>query len=77
MIWSLLVVLKYIFLKDGGYIKWEITSVKKYSKDLKQGGLEIPARLTISNVNKTMTDVIKQKLNLLVVEYREINSKSK
>ena len=69
--------LTYTFLKHGGHVKCEITDVKKYSKDLEQGGLEIPARLTISNVNKRMTDVMKEKLNLLVVEYRKINSKPK
>ena len=37
--------------------------VRKYSKDLEQGGLEIPARLTINNTNKKMTDVMKEKLN--------------
>ena len=35
----------------SGHIKCHITVGKKYSKDLEQGGLEIPARLTISNTN--------------------------
>ena len=69
--------LTHFFLKHGGHIKCEITGGKKYSKGLEQGGLEIPARLTISNANKTMTDVMKEKLNLLLVEYRKINSKPK
>ena len=67
----------FFFLKHGRYIKWEITGGKKYSKDLEQGGLEIPARLTISNTNKKMTDVMKEKLNPLVEEYKRINSKPK
>ena len=40
------------FHKHGVHIKSEITGGKKYSKDLEQGGLEILARLTISNTNK-------------------------
>ena len=48
--------------------KSEITGVKKYSKDLEQGGLEIPARLIISNAKKRITDVMKKKLNFLVEE---------
>ena len=39
--------LTYFFLKHGGHIKCEITGGEKYSKDLEQGGLEIPARLAI------------------------------
>ena len=41
-----------LFLKHGGHIKCEITGGKKRSKDLEQGGLDTPARLTISNTNK-------------------------
>ena len=52
--------LTYFFLKHYGNIKCEITGFKKYSKDLKQGGFEIPARLTISNANKRMIDVVKK-----------------
>ena len=44
--------LTYFFLKHDGHIKCEITGDKKYLKDLEQSGLEIPARLTISNTNK-------------------------
>ena len=38
----------------------EICDGKKYSKDLEQGGLDIPGRLTISNTNKKMPDVMKE-----------------
>ena len=51
------------FLIHGGHIKFEITGVKKYSKDTEQGGLEIADRLTISNSNKRMANVMKEKLN--------------
>ena len=34
-------------------------------------------KLTIRNTNKKMTDVMKEKLNLLVEEYKRINSKPK
>ena len=66
--------LTYFFLKHGGHIKCEITGGKKYSKDLEQGGLEIPARLKISNTNK---NVMNEKLKPLVEEYRGINRKPK
>ena len=49
-------------------IKCKIIGGKKYSKDLEQGGLEIPPRLTISNTSRKITDVMKEKLNLLVEE---------
>ena len=58
-------------------MKCKITGGKKYSKDLEQGGLEISTRLTISNTNKKMTDVMKEKLNPFVEEYRRIKSKPK
>ena len=69
--------LTHFFLNHGGHMKCEITGRKKYSKDLELGGLEIPARLKISNTNKKMTNVMKEKLNPLVEEYRRINSKPK
>ena len=58
--------LTYLFLKHGRYVKCEISGGKKYSKDLQQGVLDIPARLTISNTNKKITNVMKEKLNHLV-----------
>ena len=69
--------LTYFFLKHDGHIKYEITGDKKYLKDLEQSGLEIPARLTISNKKKKTTDAMKEKLNPLFDEYRRINSKAK
>ena len=51
------------------------------SKDFEQGGLEIPAKLTISNANKRMTDVLKEKPTPPptppVEEHRKMNSKPK
>ena len=67
----------YFFLKYGGYIKCETTVVKKYSKDLEQDTPEIPPTFTISNANKRISDLMKEKLISLVEEYREINSKPK
>ena len=63
--------LTHVFIKHGRRIKCEITGGKKYSRDLEQGGLEIPARLTISNTNKKMTDVRIEKLNPLVEDTEE------
>ena len=42
------------FLKHGGHIKCKITSGQKYLKELEKGGLEISARLTISNTSKKL-----------------------
>ena len=60
--------LTYVFLKHGGHIKCKITMVKKYLKDLKQSGIEIPPRLTANYANKRMTDVMIEKLKILVEE---------
>ena len=62
-------------INSGGHKKSKISDVRKYSKDLEQGRLEIPARLTVGNKNKTV--IIKEKLNPLVEEYRRINNNSK
>ena len=79
--WLLLVKLMskltYCFHKHCGHIKCEVTVVKKYLKDLRHGGFEIPARLTISNANKRMLDVMTGKLNTLIEKYRKIKSKPK
>ena len=58
--------LTYFSLKHGENIKSEIIGGKKYWKNLEQGGFEIPARLTITNTNKKMIDVMIEKLNLHV-----------
>ena len=67
--------LTYFFLKHGGHIKCEITGSKKYSKNLEQGGLGIPARLTISSTGKKMRDTMMGKLNPFDKEHRRISSK--
>ena len=53
----------YFFFKHGRHKKCEITCVKQFSKDSKQGGLEIPPRLIMSNAKKRMTDFMSEKLN--------------
>ena len=72
--------LTYFFLKHGGHIKYEINSVKKYSKKKKKkkkktSVLEIVATVTISNANKRVADVMKEKMNSQ--EYKKLNSKPK
>ena len=69
--------LLHFFLKHGGYIKCETTVVKKYWKDVEQDRLEIPPWFVISNTNKRIPDVMKEKLISLAEEYKEINSKPK
>ena len=56
-------------------MKCETAGVKKYSKDLEQDRLEIRPRFTISNANKRISDIMKEKLNYLIEEYRETKSK--
>ena len=58
-------------------MKCKATVVKKYWKDLEEDRLEIPHRFRISNANKRISDVKKEKLISLAEEYKEINSKLK
>ena len=44
--------LAYFFVKHAGKIWCEITGSKRYSSDLEQGGLEIPAKIIFQNSNK-------------------------
>ena len=69
--------LLHFFVKNGRYIKCETIVVKKCSKDLEQDRLEISPRFTISNANKRIPNVMKEKLISLVEDYKEINSKTK
>ena len=70
-------ILLQFFLKHGGYMKSKTTVAKKYCKDLEEDRLEISPRFRITNANKRISDVKKEKLISLVEEYKEINSKPK
>ena len=41
--------LAHFFVKHDGEIRCEITGSKRYSSDLEQGGLEIPAKIIFQN----------------------------
>ena len=60
--------LAHFFVKHDGEIRCEITGSKRYSSDLEQGGLEIPAKITFQNSNKIITEKMKKKLTPLIEE---------
>ena len=59
------------FVKYAGKTRCEITGSKRYSSDLKQGGLEIPAKVIFQNSNKRIIEEMKKKLDPLVEEYNK------
>ena len=63
--------LAHIFVKHAGKIRCEITGSKRYSSDLEQGRLEIPAKVIFQNSNERITEEIKKKLDPLVEEYNK------
>ena len=46
-----------IFLQQGGFILCQVIGDWQYSRDLPQGGLEIPCILTFSGEGKSVTKV--------------------
>jgi len=44
-----------IFLRNGGAILCEVTGSRRYSRDLAQGGLEVPCVLKFSGNSKDIT----------------------
>ena len=63
--------LAHSFVKHTGKIRCEITGSKRYSSDLDQGGLEIPAKIIIQNSNKRLIEEMKKKLAPLIKEYNK------
>ena len=47
------------------------TSSKRYSSDLEQGGLEIPAKIIFQNSNERIIEEMKKKLTTLNDEYNK------
>ena len=41
-----------LFIRRGGIITCEITGRRRYSRDLVQGGMEIPCKLTLQSIYK-------------------------
>ena len=46
-----------LFIERGGNITCEVTGNRQYSRDLPQGGLELPCKLTFFGTNKEITKV--------------------
>ena len=63
--------LAHFFVKHYGEIRCEITGSKRYSSDLEQGGLEIPAKIISQNLNERTTEEMKKKLAPLIKEYNK------
>ena len=47
------------------------TGSKRYSSDLEQGGLEIPAKIIFQNSNERIIEEMKKKLTTLNEEYNK------
>ena len=63
--------LAHFFVKHEGEIRCEITGSKRYSSDLEQGGLEIPAKITFQNSNERIIEEMKKKFTPLIEEYNK------
>ena len=63
--------LAHIFVKHAGKIRCEITGSKRYSSDLEQGGLEIPAKIIFQNSNKRIIEKMKKKLAPVIEKYNK------
>ena len=63
--------LAHLFVKHAGKIRCEITGSKRYSSDLEQGVLEIPAKIIFQNSNERIIEEMKKKLAPLIEEYNK------
>ena len=63
--------LTHFFVKHAGKIRCEITGSKRYSSNLEQGGLEIPAKIIFQNSNEKIIEEMKKELALLIKEYNK------
>ena len=61
--------LTHFIIKHAGKIRCEITCSKRYSSDLEQGGLEIPAKVIFQNSNEIIIEEMKKNLAPLIEEY--------
>ena len=65
---------KNIFSKDAHLLKNKkysktVLCLKRYSSNLEQGGLEIPAKMIFQTSNETIIEEMKKKLAPLIEEY--------
>ena len=63
--------LAHFFVKYDGEIRCEITGSKRYSSDLEQGGLEIPAKVIFQDSNERIIEEMKKKLTPHIEEYNK------
>ena len=61
----------HVFVKHTGKIRCELTCSKRYSSDLEQGDLEIPAKIIFQNSNERIIEEMKEKLVPLIEEYNK------
>ena len=61
-------IVEWIFV--AGYYR-QITGSKKYSSNLEQGGLQIPAKIIFQNSNERIIEEMKKKLAPLIEEYNK------
>ena len=58
--------LVHFFVKHTAKTRHEITGSKRYSSNLEQGGLEIPAKIIFQNSNERIIEEMKKKLAPLI-----------
>ena len=78
--------LKFFFLKTAGKLHITVTGPRRYSVDMKQGGLELPADFFFTSLNekrflqmqeKTLEDVQKYEKQMKEVEPKKRKEKEK
>ena len=63
--------LAHFFVKYARKIRCEIIGSKRYSSDLEQGGLEIPAKVIFQSSNGRVIEEMKKKFSPLIEEYNK------
>ena len=66
--------LTHFFVKHTGKIRCEITGSERYSSDLEQGSLEIPAKIIFQNSNERIIEEMKKRFAPLIEEYNKKRS---
>ena len=63
--------LTFFFLKHGGTLTVKVTGERRYSSDLAQGGMEIPAEFIYKSEKKELSDQMKEKTLEEIKKYDE------
>ena len=72
---KLLTKLTFFFLKSGGKLHITVAGPRRYSVDLKQGGLELPADFCFTSLNEKLFLQMKEKTLKEVQEYEKKQKK--